>query len=181
MIRLFAARLSGVAAVLILLLAACGATPGNTGDSGSAASQDQSAATVGPQSDAGALDVCAMLTDAQVEEATGFAVVSKEPGGGQGFADGSCRWVLDTDASDVDTAGFIVSVQRPGGRAQFDILASEMPHVPDLGDDAYRQGDSIWAVKGDALVVLAYSFLSSEQGDPGTVVLPLVGSILSQL
>ncbi len=122
-----------------------------------------------------------MLTDEQVEEGTGFAVASKEPSGGQGFADGSCLWWLDSDSSDVDTGMLTVSVKRPGGRAQFDILAGEMPHVPDMGDDAYRQGDSIWAVKGDALVVLGYAFPSSAQGEPGTVVLPLVESILAQL
>jgi hypothetical protein len=89
-----------------------------------------------------------MLDDAELEAATGFPVLSRTP------RTGGCDWFLDNGG----TGGLhlAVNVWSPGGRERFDILAGEMPAVAGVGDAAYQQGQSVTAVKGDAMVVIDY-------------------------
>lgn len=183
--RSFDAHRAALSVGLALLLGACGGGTDDTDDAVSAASSDEVATSVaapgGDASGSSAIDVCAMLTDEQVEAATGVAVTNKEPGGGQGFATGACGWELDSGTSIPGIADFTVSVKSPGGRAQFEVLAGQMQPVPDVGDEAFQQGDSIWSITGDSLVIVDYALLASDVADPFQAVLPLVEIILSQL
>ena len=177
-------RRAAGAVALAMSLAACASSPASTTEAVPATSEvpvATAALSGGGSGSSGAIDVCALLTDAQIEEVTGLAVASKEPGGGQGFATGACTWILDSGAAEAGLDRFSVTVESPGGRSRFDILAGEMPHVPSIGEDAYLQGESIWVVSGDSLVVVDFAFLASVLDDPGQAVLPLIETILSQL
>ena len=176
--------------MLLLVLASCGG--GDDGGAEGAASDATTTSAATPadgeddddessSSAAAATDVCALLTDEEIEQAVGIGVRNKAKGGGQGFATGSCSWELDAPTSHQGLGDFTVSVKTPGGRKQFDILASQMPKVPDLGDAAYQQGDSIWAVEDDHLVVLSFGFLNAEVDDPVKAVQPLIEIVLSKL
>lgn len=178
------AHRAAVTVVLAMILVACGGSTTNTTEAASATSEVQATTSALPGDDSGstgAIDVCTLLTDTQIEEVTGLAVSSKEPGGGQGFATGACTWMLADDAADAGLDSLSVSVESPGGRSRFDVLAGEMPHVPDIGDDAYLQGDSVWAISNDSLVVVDFSLLASALDDPGQAVLPLIEIVMSQL
>ena len=185
--RLSTAALVGAA----LLVSGCGGGDDDTADGSSAASTDQ-AATAAPVATAGdtvggapassATDVCALLSNAQVEAAVGYPVVGAAPTDmGQGFATGTCGWDLDDGNTMEGLPDIVVSVKSPDGRFNFDILESQMPGVPNLGDAAFQQANTVWAVTGDSLVVLDYSSLNSPGADALPKVVPLVEAMLSQL
>ena len=181
--RTFAPRLAALAAGLALTLAACGGD-----DNADTTDSDAGGDTIKPPTVAtsddnatSSLDVCALLTNEQVEEAIGAPVVATHPGGGQGFATGACGWELATETSDPGLPDFTMSVKTPGGRDQFDILADQMPAIPGLGDAAFQQGESIWAVSGDNLVVVSYGFLNTGADDDIAVLAPLIQTVLDQL
>lgn len=173
-----------------LLLAACG---GEGSDDTDATSVGDSATTTSAAADDGddgddsgssaapVTDVCGLLTDAEVEAAVGLPVAGKKPGGGQGFATGSCGWEVSGPTSTKGIYAILVSVKSPKGKAQFDILESQMPAIPGLGDDAYQQGDSIWAVRGDSLVVVGYGFLSADVEDERQAAINVAEAVLSKL
>jgi len=172
-------------AVAAFLLAACGSGGAPAGTAARAAASASGSAT-GEQSAAQAVDVCGLLTDDEIKQATGHPVKSQEADTAGGLSRApSCTWVLDT-GSDLDVAGIhsiSIDVTRPGGREKFDFL-SGLPTVSGIGDGAKQMGGNIggdvWAVKGDALVHLSYA-LPADVTDADPIVLPLVTLALSKV
>jgi hypothetical protein len=135
-----------------------------------------------------AIDVCALLTDDEIERATGYPVLDSEPAGGN-FQDASCRWTLDADPSLPGLYWIEMEVMASGGRDQFDFLAEEAyvdppEHVPGLGDDAIKTATipagQVYAVVGDRLVTLSFS-MPLFVDDPYVLVVPLVETALGRL
>lgn len=182
--RSMPAPLTACAVGLAALLSACGGEADDTTETAIVTSGSDQAATsvppLGGTASSSATDVCALLTNEQVEGATGFPVRDTHTGFWQGFATGECGWELNSDMSSVGLADFTISVKTPGGKAHFDVLADQgLPPVP-VGDDAFQQGESIWAIKGDSLVVVGFGFLG-EVDEPVQAMLPLIEIVLSQL
>ena len=129
-------------------------------------------------------DACALLSEEDIERATGLGTLSVGPAVGLGI-DTGCRWALDSGPLEY----IQLTVQETGGRERFDYIANEMyetppEHVPDLGDDAIKTGTvpggSVYAVVGDHLITLQFS-LPFSVDDPYALVLPLVEAALSRL
>ena len=185
------AHLTTASVGLALLVSACGGGDDDTAESPSATSLDEAATqapvmtsldTVGDAPGSSVTDVCALLSNEQVETAVGYPVIGAAPTDmGQGFATGKCGWDLDDGNTLEGLPDIIISVKSPGGRFHFDILESQMPAVPNLGDAAFQQANTVWAIRGDSLVVLDYSSLNSDGGDGLAKVVPLVDAVLSQL
>ena len=136
-----------------------------------------------PPSAAAELDVCALLTADEVQDATGFAVAGTERIESQ-----SCAWKLDTGTY-AGLHSVRLRLMASGGRKQFDFLANQMfevppEHVPGLGDDAVKLATvpdgSIHAVVGDRLLTLDFS-MPLDVRDPYTPLVPLVRTALSRL
>ena len=122
------------------------------------------------------------MSDAKIEEVLGLKVAVKGKAPGQGFSTSACGWELDSPTRTPGNPDFTLSVKTPGGKKQFDILADQgFPEIPNVGDDAYQQGDSLWAVKGDHLVVLAFGFLGAEISDGIKAVPPLADDALNNI
>lgn len=167
----------------LVVLAACGA-PGSALDSdGSTAaaesdgppavsqeSASEPAGAPGDQPGTGgrATDPCGLLEDAEIEEHAGWAVLERESA-----FDGQCQWTIDNGGAALPT--IFVEVMSPGGRERWEILASQMPAVEVEGGEAYRQGDSIWAVKGDTMVELIWFVGDVDQ------MIPLVEAALTRI
>lgn len=141
-----------------------------------------------PPPAAEAVDVCALLTNDELEDATGFPVSAGEPAGGIGH-DTRCTWTVNDDPDFPGVHWIEIEVRSSGGREQFDFLAEEMyaeppEHVPGLGDDAVKTGTVpggyVHAVVGDRLVSLHFS-LPGSVDDPYALVVPLMGTALSRL
>ena len=196
MTRLQLATRMALPALLVLALVGCG--PSQSADASaagrSAASRDPAAGSGSPAGtsaasasvEAGrAADPCGLLTDAELQQTTGYPIRSKESleGNGGSFASG-CRWVLDTDKGVPGLHTISLEVRSSGGRARFDFLREGLTQVPGLGDGAVKAGGNtagtIWAVTGDRLVKLDYS-LPVDVVDPDPKVLPLVEKVLSNL
>ena len=162
-------------AACVLLVAACGsgatsgapggptapapaATPGTAPaaslatDAGSAAGTPGGAA---PPVAGQAVEACDVLTDADIEQVTGYGVLTREPGHVMGIFPNGCVWELGSD-EEATLWSIDVGVISPGGRHFFDTYLSfpDMTDpVPGLGDAAVTdQGGGITAVKGDSLV-----------------------------
>lgn len=136
-----------------------------------------------PPSRAPEADVCALLTDAEIEQATGYRPLGKESATA---IDPSCTWRLDTD---LDLDFIEISVIASGGREPFDFVANQMfedppEHIPGLGDDAVKTatipGGAVYAIVGDTLVTLRFS-LPLSVADPYSLVVPLLEAALPRL
>ena len=181
-----------MAAVMLLgmglAMAACGGgsdgDDGNEGGAGAAATSggEDTTTTASGSSASGSVDACSLLSDAKIEEALGLKVAAKGKVPGQGFSTSACGWELDSPTRTPGNPDFTLSVKTPGGKKQFDILANQgLPDIPGVGDAAYQQGDSLWAVKGDHLVVLGFGFLGAEIPDGIKVVPPLADEALNNI
>jgi hypothetical protein len=86
-------------------------------------------------------DPCALLTDADIQEVTGYAAVSHaiQPTGG--LWDTSCVWQVA--GSSAVPATVTVTIKSPGGRANWDQymvpIQGEFSAVPGLGDAAFEK------------------------------------------
>jgi hypothetical protein len=128
-----------------------------------------------------AMDVCSLLTDEEIETATGFKSLGSEPLGAIG-GDAGCAWTLDTQPI---PSSIQLTVMDSGGREEFDFIANELyetppEHIPGLGDDAVKTNDAVYAVVGDRLLRLRFTLWGST-ADPHALVVPLVELALSRL
>jgi Protein of unknown function (DUF3558) len=173
---------------VLLVLAACAPGPSdvseapassaaNVPDAGASSAPGSAAAPVAGSDAGGLADACGLLTDADIEAVTGYAVETRQPAGG--FSPIGCQWDLDEGDPDL-TARLLLNVVESGGRAQFDSFREtlfEPVAVPELGDDAVDDGGFILAVEGDAVVGLGYPGFAFEDG----MAAALVEIVLSRL
>jgi len=113
-------------------------------------------------------DACALLTDAEIKDATGHGVAKKAPGPQMGIFDVGCHWQLDDPNASEITLGAI----SPGGKNYFDtfLAPGAESHIAGLGDDAVRDvGGSVTAVKGDALVSIDWVAFPGNKDMPVTL------------
>ena len=167
-----------VLATTALVLTACKDPPDTQNPPTAAAEQRGNDADSAQTPAVQAVDVCALLTDEEFQQATGFAVDNKKswPGAAPG-----CDWELKSDSRGLHRLA--AELRSEGGRKRFDFVTQSLPAIPDLGDAAAKTGGNIngtvWAVKGDTLVTMNYS-LPVTTADPDPVVVPLVRLILSR-
>jgi hypothetical protein len=173
--------------ILVAVLAACGGSPAATsggapGQDGPAASEEGPAASVdgggapgepAASADAGQdSDFCALLTEEDIESATGYPVLSTEP------SDIGCVWTLDPGNGLPGLEHVSVLVHEPGGQERFAFLETGGHEtVPGIGDGALRQnsnnGGTIWALSCDRMLTWTFLFGIATE-DPIPLVLPLV-------
>jgi hypothetical protein len=147
--------------IALLAVAGCASGAGGTAPTGSQAAAGSSTSVDGGASQGQAtppvgqvLDACSLLTDAEILQVTGSAVVSKEPGDPTGVLGDGCDWKLDI-GSEIVAPEVALGVMSSGGRAYFDtyFLPYATEPVSGLGDEAIRDdATSLMAVKGDVLV-----------------------------
>ena len=157
-------------------LAACGggtATQPTAGGAGQPAATGSTAATPGIPGIAtttpggGALDVCALLTVADIESVTGEKVKSSTPGPQMGtFADG-CAW--DFENLEIPAPAIELGVVAEGGRKIWDedykpfLEENGQEPVAGVGDDAATfLAGTVIAVSGDTFFSVKYVGLSSD-------------------
>jgi hypothetical protein len=179
-------------AVAGLIAVACGGGSGGTGTaqptngapSGSVATQPSTPASSAP-GDPAADGACALLTPAEIEDATG---IKAEPPDSLGEVRGTvgCHWQLDSGVLHYVEVFF----QRSGGEQQFDFLANDFYEtppepVPGLGDAAVKTATipagHIYVLSGDQLLILDFELPLDVDGDPYDVVEPLAHLALSRL
>jgi len=162
-----------------------------TGEQGFVESYVQTEAALGPQAIEPeptptlmpGEDACAVLTDDQILEITGYAVVEKVPGiNHSGPFTAGCFWSLDARQFDW-THDLYLNILAPGGRASFDQYLVDWPdleHVPDLGDDAVLDvGNSSVAVTGDARVDVQYVNVFADAQEAELALIELVRAALA--
>lgn len=149
-------------ALLAAILAACGgstAAPGGTGRAAGTAPPSQNAArSSAPGGAVSVAEPCTLLTDAEIEQATGFKPTRKTPGKAPGELPVGCEW----EGNPGETAWSIVlGVRSPGGRGIYDaslrtrLQAGEV--LEDLGDAAVQVDEfSVEAIKDDTLISITY-------------------------
>jgi hypothetical protein len=163
----------------LLALAACGGP--STEDKSPTASTESTAVgneSTAPPSALQSTDVCGLVSDAEFQQATGFALHGRKswPGESPG-----CDWELAGDPPGLHKLS--LNLRYRDGRKRFDFVTQSLPAVPDLGDAAAKTGGDIngtvWAVKGQTLATLNYS-LPVGTSDPDAVVVPLMRLVLSR-
>ena len=170
---------TAVLSVTLLGLGACGKGPEGQSSPAAAVDSQSSRESAPAATTAQTTDACALLTDEEFQQATGYAVHDKKsfPGEAPG-----CDWGLAGDPPGVHRLSVIIRYKD--GRQRFDFVTQSFPSIPNLGDAAAKNGGNIngtvWAVKGDTLVTLNYA-LPVTTVDPDTVTVPLVRVILSRL
>jgi hypothetical protein len=136
-----------------------------------------------PTDAAQAIDVCALLTEDEIKQATGTPVAKTEQ-----TESLSCTWSLDS-GSFVGNHFVRLRLLPSGGREQFDFLANEMfdtppEHVPGLGDDAIKMASipdgSIHALVGDRLLSLEFT-MPLDMDDPYALLVPLLKAAVGRL
>ena len=155
-------RTSGLLLGLVVLVAACsgsGTGPGaNSGAPGSSLGLGQASAPAsgapggGPVASPGS--ACDLLTDADIQAATGLGVASKAPKFMSGVSENGCDWTLnDAGGSDVQLA-YVAN----DGRHFFDTYyAPYNSPLPGIGDAAITtDAGAVMAVRGDAVVLVDY-------------------------
>jgi hypothetical protein len=125
-------------------------------------------------------DECAALTDEQIMEVTGYAVLKRLPGvSGAGTYSAGCYWELDASGID-NTAQIYFNVLTPGGRASYDQYLVDWPGlepVVGIGDAAVLDvGNSIVSVKGDTRIDVQY--IDVFDPDAEQVLIELVRAIM---
>ena len=177
--RLFVQRSTLLLLSLLGIAAGCGEAPDRGGQPAAAGAPATDDPTPAPSAEARPADVCALVSDEEFRQATGFAVASKK--GFSGEVPG-CDWELVTDMPALHRLS--LNLRFEGGRQRYDFVTNTMPAIPDLGDAAAKTGGNIngtvWAVKGDTLATLNYS-LPVATADPDAVVVPLLRLVLSRL
>ena len=156
-----------IAAALVIGLAACGgmSSPSTGGDSDPVAGEggvtpsvptSSTVAAPAPAPPGEAINACALLTDADIREATGFTVLANDPVGG--ITSTGCRWELDYGDPDIHEY-VTLNVQSPGGRAWYDGFPFDAPaSVEGLGDKAVEDGGVVFAVQGDSAVIVSHLY-----------------------
>lgn len=120
---------------------------------------------------AGHVEACSLLTDAEIESATGRSVASKQPGTVQGVFENGCTWELELAEDDYVGWSIDVGVISPGGRRFYDTYVAPFAEgpVPNLGDAAVSQEvGGIDVVKGDTLVSVFVVALNTDDEDAVT-------------
>lgn len=161
-----------ISLALAIALSACGGGT-NATDPASAPSIDPPASTAQPASAApssdggGEADACAMLSDEDIVELTGFEVDTMEPGAAMGVYEDGCHWTLagGSTAGMGIPAEITLGVVSPGGRSYFDTYIA--PYAEDYGQEPLQGvGDvgltgglvgTATAVEGDFLADLQWS------------------------
>lgn len=112
--------------------------------------------TVGTQPPRGAaLDPCALLTDADIEQVTGRAVDNSTPGSLGGSFSNACSWELARGDADITPVTIDLAVISPHGVEYYEtnVAPFETTRISGIGDEAVVDGaGGITAVKGDTLV-----------------------------
>jgi hypothetical protein len=153
---------------LVSILVACGPSGGSPGSSdqpssgGSASSAESSTpssdATSTPAGSAG--EACALLSDAEIADTTGYTVFSMAAGPVLGTFQNGCHWQLETATAglywDVD-----LGVQSPDGREYFDtFIGPYTPAVSGVGDAAASDDVGLfYVVVGNTMIAVSYSGL----------------------
>jgi hypothetical protein len=185
MYHLFVSIRAAACAITLIGLGACGgkAPEGESSAKPAAGAETASAAETPPSAGtAQATDVCTLLSDEEFQQSTGYAVASKKtlPGAGKFFAPG-CEWELKSSPQGLHR--MTINVQTQDGRERFKLVSPSMAAVPDVGDEAVKNGGNtegtFWAVKGDTLVTLRYA-LPVTTTDPDPLVVPLLKLVVSR-
>jgi len=105
--------------------------------------------------DAVASDPCALLTDADIEAATGRTVDTMRAGPVMGIFSNGCTWELAPGEDDMVPVSIEIGAVSPGGRDYYDrylkIVATDT--VQGVADEATTsEAGGIDAVKGDTLL-----------------------------
>lgn len=170
--------LATLALGVLTTLSACGggAAPTTAGAGATSAPQATVAAGVtAPPDGGGAVDVCSMLTVAEVKDVTG-ADTKAEVETTSGWADwvsGQCWWNsadLSTRFSiDVGTPASIAKSTSPTAQEQMEITRllyqtfDDYADIPGLGDDALYGAGMVTAMKDGSMLQVAGLGLSKEQ------------------
>jgi hypothetical protein len=172
-----------VAAVMTLavaaLVVACGSSNGGSSIPPAPTSLPGPVTTTAGQP-AGSVDVCALLSPADILAATGRAVATKTPGPVMGIFDQGCSWELATGTGDVVAWSIDLGVITPGGRSYFDrYLGPDGEPISGLGDAAVEESaGGITAVKADTLVSV---FVIAFGGDEKTITRNLTEAALAHV
>jgi hypothetical protein len=138
-----------------------------------------------PPSTAAAVDLCALLTDAEIEQTTGFKPTEHDPAPEFG-SDASCNWTLST--GEVFPGRLTLNILETGGQTEFGFLSTAydppLEHVPGLGEDAIKTATipdgAFYVLVGDRLITLEFS-VPLAIDDPYALVKPLLTLGLSRL
>jgi hypothetical protein len=181
MSQLVAIARAWMTAVMLLTMAACGESPGTQKLGSKVSEPENSSVPAAPKGATASIDVCALLTDGEIERTTGYPVVSKKPMAASGNFSG-CEWNLGTDGAAPGLHRISLDVRTSGGRDRFKMLSALKP-VPDLGDGAVQTGGNmdgtVWAVVRDTLITLRYA-LPVTTPDANPLVLPLVKMVVAR-
>ena len=152
------------------LVAACGGGTATNTSTGPAATSSGAAATASPAAatpnqpastldlrppDAIASDPCALLTDAEIEAATGRTVDTKREGPVMGIFQNGCSWELGLGDEDTVPVSIEVGAVSPGGRDFYEryLKMGATGDVAGIADEATTtEAGGIDAVKGDTLL-----------------------------
>lgn len=172
------ARIGAIA--LPFILAACASSAPSSDPSGTpepVASASTSASPPAASTGGSLADACGLLTDAEIEDVTGYPVESRQPAGG--FSPIGCQWDLDEGDPEL-TARLLLNVLPTGGRAQFDSFRAtlfEPTPLAGLGDEAVDDGGFVLAIEGDAIVGLGYPGFAFEDGMAASLVEIVLGRL----
>ena len=114
-----------------------------------------------------AADPCALLTNADIEEATGRKVETMRAGPVMGIFANGCTWELAFGGDDMVPVSIELGVISPGGLQYYETYLKPYDATPiaGIGDDAVtHDAGGISAVKGDTLVsVFVIAFGDDEE------------------
>ena len=100
-------------------------------------------------------DACALLTDADVKEITGYPVASKNPNPADTIFPSACEWRVKGAAWQI-----VLGVTSPGGQAEWDKLVPYLQGkaVTGIGDEAFlsEMGGDLMARRGDTFIDVQY-------------------------
>jgi hypothetical protein len=144
-----------------------------------------------PPTSAPAFNACSLLTEQEIEDATGYKAAAGQSFGGSFGLDASCSWAVESEPGLILLDHIKLIVKETGGREEFDFWAEayETPpeHLPGLGDDAFKTATfpsgKIYVVEGDRLLTLEFHLPTSSEDPYGGygLVVPLVELALSRL
>lgn len=169
--------------VIALSLAACGQTgagseppgatvgpgitagPGVTAGPGGATAQPQGS---GPGSGTSVV-ACDLLTDAEIDDITGYTVESKEGGRADVGYVNNCVWLFEGNAYTL-----VLGIQVSGGARAYDVSFEYESGTPvdGLADKAFlgEDSDSLFALSGDTLINLQLVAVGEADGVEGRLV-----------
>ena len=179
-----------LALLFALVLAACGSSTGGAGTP-PAATNSATELPGAADGDSGggdsAVDACSLVTDADMKRTTTFAVLSQQATTVGLSQTPGCTWSLDAGSGAAGAESVEIDVVSPGGRDRYDFQSGGVKPEAMLhgyGDAAFWSGGDlsgdIWAVKGDAMVHIAYS-LPVDANRPQELIFPLLPLILSKV